>query len=41
MKAYQPEFRSNRVMEDACDTCVELRTMFKDKSRSEEYRKLI
>ena len=41
MKAYPPEFRLNRVMEDACDTCIELRTMLKDKSRSEEDRKFI
>ena len=31
MTAYHPEFRLKRVMEDACDTCCELRQMLKDK----------
>ena len=36
MAAYHPEFRLKRVKEDACDKCIELRKMLKDKSRSEE-----
>ena len=36
MSAYHPEFRLKRVMEDACDTCYELREMLKDKSKSAE-----
>jgi hypothetical protein len=36
MSAYHPEFRLKRVMEDACDTCYELREMLKDKSKSVE-----
>ena len=34
MSAYHPEFRLKRIMEDACDTCYELREMLKDKSKS-------
>jgi hypothetical protein len=30
MSAFHPEFRLKRVMEDACDTCIELKTMLKD-----------
>jgi hypothetical protein len=29
MRAYHPEFRLKRVMEDACDTCCELRQMLR------------
>ena len=36
MSAYHPEFRLKRVMEDACDTCIELQTMLKDKRFSED-----
>ena len=41
MLAYHPEFRLKRVMEDACDTCIELQTMLKDKRFSEEEHKSI
>ena len=41
MSAYHPEFRLKRVMEDACDTCIELKTMLKDGNFSEAEHKSI
>ena len=41
MKAHHPEFRLNRVQEDVCDTCTELKTQLKNMDLSEEARQNI
>ena len=41
MSAYHPDLRLKRVMEDACDTCIELKTMLKDSSFTEDEHKSI
>ena len=41
MSAYHPDLRLKRVMEDACDTCIELKTMLKDSNFTEDEHKSI
>ena len=38
MKAYHPEFHLRRLVEDACDVCVELKTQLKSKDLSDADR---
>lgn len=36
LRAYHPDFCLNRLKEDCCDTCIELKTKLRDKDISKE-----